>query len=155
MKKILCTLFIFSFGSFFGTSVLSQEYGPSITAEQAKAAASAAIETMNENGWRMALSIVDPGGHLVHFEKVDGTQYASIEISMAKAQSAISFRRPTRAWAQGIGRNPALATLPGVIGSPGGVPIVLNGQIIGALGCSGDTGDNDEIACEAGAAAVQ
>ena len=145
MKKILCTLFIFSFGSFFGTSVLSQEYGPSITA----------IETMNENGWRMALSIVDPGGHLVHFEKVDGTQYASIEISMAKAQSAISFRRPTRAWAQGIGRNPALATLPGVVGSPGGVPIVLNGQIIGALGCSGDTGDNDEIACEAGAAAVQ
>tara|TARA_Y100000590_G_scaffold451326_1_gene592545 strand:- start:906 stop:1373 length:468 start_codon:yes stop_codon:yes gene_type:complete len=155
MKLLITALAISGLAFTVGTQSLAQDYGSSITSEQAKVAAAAAIESMNEHGWKMALSIVDTGGHLVHFEKIDGTQFASIRISMAKAKAAVGFRRPTRAFAQGIVNNPALVTLPGVVGSPGGVPIVVNGQIIGALGCSGDTGDNDEIACDAGAAALQ
>tara|TARA_B100001250_G_scaffold316589_1_gene279005 strand:- start:897 stop:1364 length:468 start_codon:yes stop_codon:yes gene_type:complete len=155
MKKIILILIISLPAVTLGTFSLAQDYGQSITTEQAKIAAAAAVEVMNDNGWKMALSIVDAGGHLVYFEKIQGTQFASIEVSMTKAYSAVGFRRPTRAWAQGISNNPALATLPGVVGSAGGVPIVVNGQIIGALGCSGDTGDNDEIACEAGAAAIE
>ena len=155
MKRTITKLTISSLALIIGSTTFAQEYGPTITAQQAKVGAAAAIETMNENGWRMALSIVDPAGHLVYFEKVDGTQLASINVSLAKARASAGFRRPTRAFAQGIVNNPALVTLPGVVGSPGGVPIVVNGQIIGALGCSGDTGDNDEIACDAGAAAVE
>ena len=155
MKKLLSTLIVCVPLLTFGNISLAQDYGQSITTSQAKIAAAAAVQVMNENGWKMALSIVDTGGPLVYFEKVQGTQFASIQVSMTKAQAAVGFRRPTRAWAQGISNNPALATLPGVVGSPGGVPIIVNGQIIGALGCSGDTGDNDEIACEAGAAAVE
>jgi glc operon protein GlcG len=131
------------------------DYGMPITTQQAKAAAAAAIETMNENSWRMAVAVVDPAGNLVYFEKVDGTQNASIEIAQRKAQAAAGFKRPTQAFAQGIANNPGLATLPGVIASPGGVPVVVGGRIIGALGCSGGTGEQDAQACEAGAAVVR
>ena len=159
MKRTIATLTISSLVLIVGTATRAQdgppEYGMPISAQQASAVAAAAVETMAENGWRMAVSVVDPAGHLVHFEKVDGTQNASIEISMRKAQAAAGFRRSTRVFAQGIANNPALATLPGVVGSPGGVPIVVDGRIVGAVGCSGGTGDQDEIACEAGAAAAQ
>jgi glc operon protein GlcG len=154
-------LLITAFGLALATSstALAQQtppdYGMPITTQQAKAAAAAAIETMNENSWRMAVAVVDAAGNLVYFEKVDGTQNASIEIAMRKAQAAAGFKRPTQAFAQGIANNPGIATLPGVIASPGGVPVVVGGRIIGAVGCSGGTGEQDAVACEAGAGAVR
>jgi glc operon protein GlcG len=131
------------------------DYGMPISTQQAKAAATAAVAEMNKNSWRMAVAVVDPAGHLVYFEKVDGTQNASIEIAMGKARAAAGFKRPTQVFADGIANNPGMATLPGVIASPGGVPIVVDGKIIGAVGCSGGTGQQDGVACNAGAAAVK
>lgn len=131
------------------------DYGPPITADQARAAASAAISEMKKNSWKMAVSVYDSGGNLVHFEKIDGTQHGSIEIAQRKARAAVNFRRNTKAFVDGLGGNPGLVTLPGVIVSEGGVLILSGGKIIGAIGCSGGTGQQDGVACTAGAAAVK
>lgn len=130
------------------------DYGMPLTAAQAKAAASAAVAVMNENDWAMAVAVVDPGGNLVYFEKIDATQHASVTIAIEKAKAAAAFKRPTKVFADIIPNNAGLATLPGVVGSEGGVPIVVDGRIVGAIGCSGGTGQQDGVACNAGAAAV-
>ena len=142
----------------FATSALAQappDYGAPINAEQAKVAAAAAIAEMKKNNWKMAVTVVDSGGNLVHFEKVDGTQHASILISQKKAEASANFRRNTKAFVDALAGNPGLPTLPGVVISEGGVLIVAGGKIIGALGCSGGTGAQDGVACLAGAAAVK
>ena len=131
------------------------DYGMPISGQQAKAAAAAAVAVMKSNDWRMAVAVVDPAGNLVYFEKIDGTQHASVTIAMAKARSAAAFKRPTKVFGDGIANNPGLATLPGVVASEGGVPLVVDGKIIGAIGCSGGTGQQDGTACTAGAAAVK
>ena len=130
------------------------DYGMPINAAQAKAAAAAAVAVMNENNWPMAVAVVDPSGNLVYFEKMDATQHASVTIAIEKAKSAAAFKRPTKIFADALANNAGLGTLPGVIGSEGGVPIVVNGRIIGAIGCSGGTGQQDGVACNAGAAAL-
>ena len=99
------------------------------------------------------MAVVDTHGSMVHFEKVDDTQIASVQIAITKAQAAATFRRPTRVFMDVINKTPATGTLPGVIGSPGGVPIEVGGKIIGAVGVSGVTGDQDEQCAKAGAAA--
>lgn len=131
------------------------DYGTPISAEQARTAAAAAVAEMKKNNWRMAVAVYDSGGNLVHFEKVDGTQHGSIEIAQRKAKAAVNFRRNTKAFADGIKDNPGLVTLPGAIASEGGVMIVVGGKIIGSIGCSGGTGQQDGVACTAGAAAVK
>lgn len=131
------------------------DYGAPINAAQAKTAAAAAIAEMKKNNWKMAVSVVDSGGNLVHFEKVDGTQHASIDISQKKARAAANFRRNTKAFVDALAGNPGLPTLPGVVISEGGVIVVSGGKIIGALGCSGGTGQQDGVACNAGAAALK
>lgn len=131
------------------------DYGAPINAEQAKAAAAAAIAEMKKNNWRMAVSVVDSGGNLVYFEKIDGTQHASIEISHKKANAAANFRRNTKAFVDALAGNPGLPTLPGVVISEGGVMLLAGGKLIGAIGCSGGTGQQDGVACTAGAAVVK
>lgn len=155
MKKLISTIITSSL-VFFGSAAMAQysEYGDPINTEQAKEAAAAALAVVEENGWQMAVTVVDPSGNLVYFEKVDGTQHASVEISIAKAQAAAGFRRPSAVWVDVIANVPSIITLPGVVGSPGGVPIVVDGQVIGAIGCSGATGEQDGIACDAGADAL-
>jgi glc operon protein GlcG len=129
------------------------DYGMPISAAQAKTAAAAAVAVMNENDWAMAVAVVDPSGNLVYFEKIDATQHASVEIAMQKAKSAAAFKRPTKVFSDAMANNAGLGTLPGVVASEGGVPIVVDGRIIGAIGCSGGTGQQDGVACTAGAAA--
>ena len=131
------------------------DYGMPISGQQAKVAAAAAVAVMRSNDWRMAVAVVDPAGNLVYFEKIDATQHASVEIAMQKAKSAAAFKRPTKVFGDGIANNPGLGTLPGVVASEGGVPIIVDGKLIGAIGCSGGTGQQDGVACTAGAAAVK
>ena len=131
------------------------DYGMPISGQQAKTTAAAAVEVMRSNDWNMAVAVVDPAGNLVYFEKMDATQHASVEIAIQKAKSAAAFKRPTKAFSDGVANNPGLATLPGVIASEGGVPIVVDGRLIGAIGCSGGTGQQDGVACTAGAAALE
>jgi glc operon protein GlcG len=105
--------------------------------------------------WNMNIAVVDSGGNLVAFERMDGAQLASISISEHKARVAVTYRRESKAIENGIqsGLN-YLITLDGVIGSRGGIPLVENGAIIGAIGCSGGTGSQDEVGAKAGATLV-
>jgi glc operon protein GlcG len=133
------------------------EYGPAISNEQAKAVAAAAVAEAKKNNWRMAFAIVGPTGELVYFEKMDGTQHASTDISQGKARTSVMYRRPTKAFAdQYAAGNTAFTTFPErPVASEGGVPIVVNGKIIGAIGASGGTGQQDGMAALAGASAAR
>ena len=127
------------------------EYGTSITITQAKKMAAGILAECAKNQWNVAVAIVDTHGSLVYFERMENTQYASMDIAIGKAKAAATYRRPTRAFAEVINKGgPATATLPGVFASPGGVPIMVDGKVIGASGVSGVTGDQDEQCAKAG-----
>jgi glc operon protein GlcG len=134
------------------------EYGLPITNEQAKEAASAAIAEAKKNSWRMAIAVVGPDGSLVYFEKLDGTQNASVLLAQAKARTSVLFRRPSKVFAdQFAAGNTGFMSFPDEarpIASEGGIPIVVNGKLIGAIGASGGTGPQDGVAATAGANAV-
>jgi len=117
------------------------DYGPPITNEQAKAVAAAALAEAKKSNSPMAFAIVGPAGELVYFEKMDGTQLASVEIAQSKARTAVLFRRPSKAFAdQYAAGNRAFTTFPETpVASEGGVPIIVDGKIIGAIGASGGT----------------
>ncbi|HZM36840.1 MAG TPA: heme-binding protein [Burkholderiales bacterium] len=126
-------------------------YGPAIQIAQAKKIAAGAIAECQKNGWNVAVAVVDPHGFLIYFERMEDTQYASNDIAIGKARSAATYRRPTRAFADVINKGgPATATLGGVYASPGGLPIFVEGKVIGAVGVSGVTGDQDEQCAKAG-----
>ena len=128
------------------------EYGTAVTTAAAKKIAAGTVAECQKNGWNVSVAVVDPHGALLYFERMENTQYASNDIAIAKARAAATFRRPTRAFAEGINKgSPATATLPGVVGSPGGVPLTVEGRVIGAVGVSGVTGDQDEQCAMAGA----
>ncbi len=135
------------------------DYGSPINNEQAKAAAAAAVAEAKKNNWRMAVAVVGPNGELVYFEKMDGTQSSSGQIALAKARTSAQFRRPSKAFAdQYNAGNTAFSTFPAEvrpIASEGGIPIVVNGKLIGAIGASGGTGQQDGITATAGANAVK
>src|SRR5262245_50953110 len=106
----------------------------------------------------MNIAVVGPSGDLVYFIRMDGAQLASIELAKHKARTAAAFRRPTKAFQDGTagsGVNISQVILEKAIASEGGIPIVLYGKIIGAIGCSGATGRQDSQACEAGANALK
>ena len=119
------------------------EYGEAVTNAQAKMAAAAALSEAKKNNWRMAVAIVGPDGELVYFEKMDGTQNASAALALAKARTSALFRRPSKAFAdQFAAGNTGFMTFPDQarpIASEGGLPIVMDGKIIGAIGASGGT----------------
>jgi glc operon protein GlcG len=133
-------------------------YGRPIALESAKVAAAAAMAAASSRGWMMALAIVDTGGHLVYFEKMDGTQTGSVEVAIDKARSAALFRRPTKVFEDGVaqgGQGIRLLNLRGAVPLEGGIPIIVNGELIGGIGVSGGSGEQDGIAARAGAAVIQ
>jgi glc operon protein GlcG len=125
-------------------------YGPNITTAAAKKIAAAVIAECAANKWNIAVAVVDTAGGLVYYERMEDTQSASFDIAIMKAKAAATYRRPTRVFMEGINKAPATATLPGVVGSPGGNPIFSGGRVIGAVGVSGVTGDQDEQCAKAG-----
>jgi glc operon protein GlcG len=130
-------------------------YGPPISLEKAQAAIQAALAEANKRGWQLNVAVVDSGGNLVTFARMDGAQLASIAISEHKARAAAKYRRPTKAFEEGVMKGVSiLLTLDDVIASRGGIPLVEDGKIIGAIGCSGATGSQDEVICTAGAATI-
>ena len=127
------------------------DYGQPITITQAKKYAAGVVAECAKNGWNVAVAILDPHGSLVYFERMENTQYASLDIAIGKGKAAATYRRPTRVFMDAINKGgPATATLPGVFASPGGVPIMVDGNVIGASGVSGVTGDQDEQCSKAG-----
>jgi glc operon protein GlcG len=132
-------------------------YGAAITLERATVAINAAVVEAKKHDWKMNVAVVDSGGNLVAFQRMDGAQLGSIPISEHKARAAVTFRRETKAWENAIQTNGYnyVLTLDGVIASRGGIPLVEGGRIVGGIGCSGGTGSQDEGACKAGVAALQ
>jgi len=135
------------------------EYGPPVNNEQAKAVVDAAIAEAKKNNWHMAIAIVGPEGELVYFEKMDGTQSSSAALAQAKARTSALFRRPSKAFAdQFAAGNTGFMTFPDgarPIASEGGIPIILNSKLIGAIGVSGGTAQQDSVAATAGVNAVK
>ena len=131
------------------------EYGTAVNAVAAKKIAAGVLAECQKNGWNVAVAVVDNHGFLVYFERMDNTQTASMEIAVGKARAAATYRRPTRVFADVINKcGPATATLPGVFASPGGLPIMVDGKVIGGVGVSGVTGDQDEQCSKAGLGAT-
>jgi uncharacterized protein GlcG (DUF336 family) len=127
------------------------DYGTAVNTATAKKIAAAVIAECQKNSWNVAVAVVDNHGYLVYFERMDNTQYASMDIAIGKAKSAATYRRPTRAFADVINKGgPATATLPAVFASPGGLPLMVDGKVTGAVGVSGVTGDQDEQCAKAG-----
>ena len=130
-------------------------YGTAVNLATAKKIVAAAMAEAQKNSWRVAVAIVDNHGTLVYYEMLDDTQTASAQIAVDKAKAAAMYRRPTRAFVDAIAKGgPAVMTLPGVVASPGGVPIMVGGRVTGAVGVSGVTGDQDEQIAKAGLAGL-
>jgi glc operon protein GlcG len=133
----------------------STPYGAPIGLEKADAAIAAALAEATKRGWAMNVAVVDSGGNLVSFKRQDGAQLASISIAEHKARVAVKYRRPTRAFEDAVQHGILyIATLDDVVASRGGIPLVEDGKIIGAIGCSGGTGSQDEATCTVGAATI-
>lgn len=124
--------------------------------ETARKVAQVAIAEARKNGWMMAAAVVDSAGDLVYFERLDNTQTGSIKVAQEKARSAAQFKRPTKAFEDALvkGRM-AILGLPGAIPLEGGVPLVVDGKIIGAIGVSGATSEQDGICANAGAESLE
>ena len=121
-------------------------YGSPITLEQAKKVMAGAEAEAKKNNWNVVMVVLDSGGNLVMLQRMDGAQFGSIEVAKDKAYSAVAFRRPTKAFdyalAQG-GANLRILRLPGASPLEGGIPIVVDGKLIGAVGVSGVTSAQD------------
>ena len=128
-------------------------YGPPISLERALALIQAALAEARKRNWKMNLAVADSGGNLVAFQRMGGAMLASIAIAQHKARAAATFRRPTKVFEDGIQLMHLnyLLAFDGVIASRGGIPLIENGAIIGAIGCSGGTDSQDEIVAQAGA----
>ena len=131
-------------------------YGPAISLERARAAIDTAVAESKKRDWKMNVAVVDPGGHLVAFQRMDGAMLASIQIAEHKARAAATFRRPTKVFEDGINLMHLnyLLAFDGVIASRGGIPLIDQEAIIGAIGCSGGTDSQDEVVSKAGAAVI-
>jgi glc operon protein GlcG len=132
-------------------------YGLAIGIEHAKKAASAALAEARTNGWIMAVAVVDPAGLLVYFEKMDDTQNGSVAVAQAKARSAALFKRPTKAFQDTLaagGEGLRVLRLEGAVPVEGGIPLLIDGRIVGAIGVSGGTSAQDGQCARAGVAVL-
>src|SRR5437764_13627212 len=151
MRTILVGAALVAFAASASAQDKRPDYGTAIEAAAAKKIAAGALAECQKDGWNVAVAIVDTHGFLVYFERMEYTQTASIDIAVRKARASATYRRPTRIFMDVINKNgPATATLPGVFASPGGLPIFVDGKVIGGVGVSGATGDQDEQCAKAG-----
>jgi len=131
-------------------------YGPPISLDRAEAAIQAALAEAMDRKWKMNVAVVDSGGNLVAFQRMDGAMLASIQIAQHKARAAATFRRETKQFEDGIQLMHLnyLLAFDGIIASRGGIPLIEHGVIIGAIGCSGGTDSQDEIVSKTGAGII-
>ena len=143
--------------SVWGWRALAQmpnSYGLSINLDTAKKAAAAAIAEALKNKWTMAVAITDIGGEPVYFEKMDGTQTGSVRVAIGKARTAALFKRPTKAFQDSLaagGEGLRILGLEGAVPIEGGLPLLIDGKIVGAIGVSGGTSQQDGLVAKAGA----
>ena len=133
-------------------------YGPAISLEEAKKAAAPALAEAAKNKWTMAVAIVGPAGNLIYYEKMDNTQLGSAEVAIDKARTAALFKRPSKAFQDALaagGDGLRILGLKGAVPIEGGIPLVMDGKIVGAIGVSGGTSAQDGQCAKAGADTVK
>ena len=153
---LLVLLLVFTASSAFAQ--MPNPYGAPINLENAKKAAAAAVAEARKNNWTMAVAVTDPGSDLVYFEKMDGTQTGSVNVAIGKARSAALYKRPSKVWQDIVASGGAglrILGLEGAVPIEGGVPLVMDGKIIGAIGLSGGSADQDGQCARAGADALK
>src|SRR5712691_7194005 len=157
VKVVVGLLVVFgALGS--ASAQMPNPYGPAISLEDAKKAAAPALAEAAKNKWTMAVAIVDPGGNLVYYEKMDNTQIGSANVAIDKARTAALFKRPTKAFQDALaagGDGLRILGLKGVVPVEGGIPLVMDGKIVGAIGVSGGTAAQDGLAAKPGADALK
>jgi len=132
--------------------------GPAVNVETAKKAAAAALAEARKKNWLMAVAVVEPNGALVYYEKMDNTQLGSAQVCIDKARSAALFKRPTKAFQDAIASGGAglrMFAIRGAVPVEGGVPLEMNGKLVGAIGMSGGQSDQDGQCATAGANAIR
>lgn len=153
--KILPLVLAAVFATAASAQNLDLPYGAPIALDAAKKVLNAAQAEAQKNRWNVAIAIVDAGGHLVAFERMDTTQYGSVDVAIEKARTSAGFRRPSKAFQDVVaagGEGLRILTLTGAMPIEGGVPIVREGKIVGAIGVSGVTSAQDGQIARAGAA---
>ncbi len=155
----------FAVALFFAVSVLAgafaqmpNPYGAAISLENAKKVAAPALAEAEKNHWAMAVAVVDPSGNLVYYEKMDATQLGSANVAIDKARSAALFKRPTKTYQDALaagGDGMRVLRLQGAVPIEGGLPVLVDGKIAGAIGVSGGTSAQDGQCAKAGADAVK
>lgn len=126
-----------------------------LTLEAAKQVAGAAEKFARKKGWNVVIAIVDDGGHLIYLARMDGAQIGSVEVAQAKARTALAFKRPTKVWSEALkGGRMQILGLPGATPIEGGLPLVVKGEFLGAIGVSGVTSEQDGEIALAGVAAL-
>lgn len=133
-------------------------YGAPLSLDMARKVAAAAEAEAKKNGWPVAIAVVDSGSHLVLLQRLDNTQYSAAEIATQKANSAVSYRRPTKAFEDVLAAGGAglrVMSFPGALPAEGGLPIIVDGKIVGGIGVSGVTGQQDGQVAKAGAEALK
>lgn len=164
-QSILKSLLVLVFGWCVVNAIAQQPaanpyqtpYGQPISVETAKKVAAAALAETHKNKWDMAVAVVDPSGNLVYYEKMDNTQLGSAKISVNKARSAALFKRPTKTFQDALaggGIGLRVLGLEGAVPVEGGIPLIMDGKIIGGIGMSGDTSEHDAQCAKAGAEAL-
>lgn len=128
-----------------------------LTLEAARLAMAACEAEAVRGGWKVAIAVVDDGGHTVMLHRLDGTQWSSIETAVQKARAAVAWKRPTRLLEESVnnGRFAFLSIAQGMALLQGGVPLDIDGQVIGAIGVSGVKASDDELVALAGIQALQ
>jgi uncharacterized protein GlcG (DUF336 family) len=148
----------FALWSLGALAQMPNPYGAPISLEDARKSASAAVAEARKNNWNMAVAIVDSGGNLVYYEKMDNTQIASATVAIEKARSAVLYKRPTKAMQDvlaGGGAGLRVLRFEGAVPAEGGIPLVSDGKIVGAIGVSGDASEHDGLCAKAGAATLR
>lgn len=156
LKALLSMLFVLCASS--ALAQMPNPYGAPISLETAKKAAAAAAAEARKNNWNMSIAVTDAGGELVYFEKMDANQTGSVKVAIGKARSAAMFKRPTKVWQDivaGGGAGMRILGLEGAVPIDGGLPIVIDGKIVGAIGVSGAAGDQDAQCAKAGVDALK
>ena len=165
MIALACAFLLAAASPWLGAAALAQQvessslppYGPPIALDQAKRAMAAAELEAAKNSWMVAITILDSGGNMVMFHKIDNAQLSAVTVSEGKARTALQFKRPSKDLDDAIARGGAgnrLLALKDITPLEGGLPIVVDGKIIGAIGVSGAVSSQDAQVAKAGADAL-
>lgn len=157
-KCSLAVIFVVCAWSSVVRAQMPNAYGLPISVEDAKKVAAPALAEARKNNWTMAVAIVDPSGNLIYFEKMDNTQLAASNIAVQKARAAALLKRPTKALQDALaagGEGWRILGLPDSVPVEGGIPLILDGKIVGAIGMSGQASNQDAQCAQAGANALK